>query len=566
VKKRQHAVFAAILVIFLFIYFQYNDFLKSFFFVQFQKTIPSKISTDKIVFISDNFALSDYNTLFDKLNTAENSVVLFLPQIFNIKVGDYLENIDPGEIKKIKDDYRVFTLKLAEMKNIIPVAFLSRTKKKEETVALSQFSYFKGKKINLNLPEYNYLKVKSRRIWLTVQNVGFYRDYDYYPYTIPMLFRYEKHILVNAALEGIRRYYRFTKSSVRFEKGWLRMGKIINFPVTGSGEIVVHQIKKMPKIYSLSEILKMHPQKLADKIIIVRSMNNSMNTMISLGVTLSSILKGEYITYYKKLNYVFGAIIFLLLAGVFLNVRLKYGAIIFSAFEVILAGAVHLLLRSNVYVDFTMFSAINILLFTSIYFYRVSTQMLTRMQRGEVLSKFMHPSEISRFISNNRDIQVKNTWLNTYIIYFTFDTAFSENAENVKKTFEKIREIIYNNEKEFLIKLHSNHDIAVILLKEGVKLKGIFSSLFEIRNTVREPSFNIVFSSTETYIYEFNKDMVFTDKNAALKIKADQIEKKKYIIVPEKDIQKYINIIKFQKITNVEKEVLFNVVGVREEA
>ena len=107
-------------------YLYFSEEIKSFTFTRMQKFSPSAMSMDKISFIEDDFSLGDYLALIDRIKTAENSAVLFLPQVFNTRTGDYLENINPDEVKKMKEDYRNFTLKLADNQDIIPVVFLER--------------------------------------------------------------------------------------------------------------------------------------------------------------------------------------------------------------------------------------------------------------------------------------------------------------------------------------------------------------------------------------------------------------------------------------------------------
>jgi len=88
--------------------------------------------------------------------------------------------------------------------------------------------------------------------------------------------------------------------------------------------------------------------------------------------------------------------------------------------------------------------------------------------------------------------------------------------------------------------------------------------LFEIKNSLTEFNFNILLNDTEIYIFEYNRDIIFIDKNYYLKEGMEVMERKKYIIVPEKDIQNYINSTKFQKITDAEgKTIFFNILGTR---
>jgi hypothetical protein len=67
------------------------------------------------------------------------------------------------------------------------------------------------------------------------------------------------------------------------------------------------------------------------------------------------------------------------------------------------------------------------------------------------------------------------------------------------------------------------------------------------------------------YTYLYRNQIVFIDKNIDVRINAENIDKKRYILVPEKDIQKYIDYIKFQKNINAGGILYFNAVGLREE-
>jgi hypothetical protein len=90
--------------------------------------------------------------------------------------------------------------------------------------------------------------------------------------------------------------------------------------------------------------------------------------------------------------------------------------------------------------------------------------------------------------------------------------------------------------------------------------------LFEIREQFQDNKYNIILNSTEVYIYFQNRQLIITDKNINIRINAESIEKKRYIIVPEKDIQKYIDYIRFQKNINIGGILYYNAIGTREEA
>lgn len=565
VRKRQLAVYILVVAAAIYAYITFNDSLKSYFFMEFQKTIPSRIKTDRILFISDEFTLDDYCRLFDRIGRAQNSVALLLPQVFNIKIGDYLENISPEDIKKIQDQYKAFSIKLAETKNIIPVAFLDNVSKPEPAVDVCVFKYFDAKDVKLGLNRYNYVRVKSKRIWMTAPDIAFYEDYDYYPYRVPLLYGYGDCVLVSAAVEGIRKYYSLNRDYVKYDRQNLIIGNIISSPLLDSGGIIVHQLKETPKTYTLNEVLALPDDRINDKIIIVRSLNNSVNTMVSLGVTIASIMQGVYVSYPRDINHIIAAVLLVLVFGAYRFLKPGYGVLTAALTEAAVIITAYLLLDRNIYINFVLFTAVNALTFVVVYFYRISTSLMEKQERAGAVRRFMHPAAVSGFISRNMDIKAKNNWMKTYAVYLLFSQEFSEEPETVKKTFEKVRQILYNNEREFFIRLQSGREIAVVFTGPGAAVKNILAALFEIREGLNGLKFNMVLSNTEVYVYGFDGDMLFADRNYELKMACDRIDKKRFILVPERDVQGYINLTKFQKVTESSGMVLFNIVGGREE-
>jgi hypothetical protein len=565
VRKRQLAVYFLIIAAAIFLYLQYNDSLKSYFFIRFQKTLPSKISTDRILFISDEFTLEDYVKLFDLVARAENSVALLLPQVFNIRIGDYLENMSPDDIKKIQDQYKEFSIKLAETKNIIPVVFLDSVKNPENSVDVCGFAYFNAKDIKLSLPAYNYAKVKSKRLWSAAPDIAFYEDYDYYPYKVRLLYKYGDCVLAGAAVEGIRRYYSLNKTAVKYDSETVRVGSVVSAPLLSSGEIIAHQVKEKPKEYTLAEALALPADKIGDKIIIIKSNNISEHTMLSLGVAISSMLSGVYVSYPRAVNYAAAAILLILLYGAYMFLRPLYGIIIVLLVEASIVIGTYALLDRNVYINFVLLTAVNLLSFAILYFYRISTALLDMGERTGRIKRFMHPMATGRFIAKNRDIKTRNAWFSAYMAYFLFDREFAENPDAVKKAFEKIRQILYNKDSEFYIKLRSAGDIEAVFLRENADIKLIISALLEIREELKEYKFNIILNDTTVYIYEFEGDLIFIDRDAGLLDACVKVDKKRHIIVPERSVQKYVNLVKFQKISE-SGTVLFNIAGIREEA
>ncbi len=540
--------------------------LRSYVYSGLQKTLPSVESTERVLFISDNFTLSEYNRLFGRLSPLKNSLVVFLPQIFNIRVGDYLENIDPDAIKKMQRQYRDFTIKFAEMKNIIPVPFLYKGKKQEDSVNLKHFGYFKPSETGIDVAEFDYIKIKSKKMYLTARDMGFYNDFNYYPYRIPVLYKYNDTILVNAAVEAVRKYYRVGKKSVELRNKTLFIGKAHSLPLLSGGDIIIHRAEKKARTLDLKETLAAPDKVLNGKIIIVKSANVTPETMLSLGAVISGIIEGSYVKYFKTGNYFAAFLFFIGLLLLYRNIGPLPGLGVFFVFEGAVFAAAHLLLKNNIYIDTVLFSAVNIIVFSAVYFYLITSSAAERRKRVSILGRHMHPKTVRGFVSENRDILIKNTWFPTRVVYFNFSPGFGENPENIKKSFEKIREIIYNTEKYYIMKIQSGSDIALILPGQDRPLKSVLEPLFEARESLKEEKFNMVLNNTEIFIHEFNGEILIADKGYGVKLEAEEIERKKHILVPEKDIQEYINIIKFQKIRETKNNVMFNIAGIREEA
>jgi hypothetical protein len=495
----------------------------------------------------------------------DNSVELFLPQVYNMKIDEYLDNIDLNTIKKSKEDYRDFTLKLSEAANIIPVVFTGRGTKNTSQNDMSGFSYFKSKDVDLNLVEYNSVKVMSKRAWYMMSGAGFYEEYYYLPFTIPAVMKFGDSVLVSASVEAIRKYYKFTRNRVSYSDGRLKIGDVIDFPLLKNGDIIIHRLKGGPKVYNLDGFMKADSGLINDKIIIVKNKNISQSTMFSLGIMTASIMKGKYIKYDPFMNYAGAFIILLGLIASYRSFRMLFGTLVFAGIEAIFFLISVLFMSNSIYLDFALLSVLNLLAFISIYYFRINALITDRRARLRVLSQFMHPKTVKKFILRNKDIRIKNTWLKTFVIYINFEEDSEPDAAGIKKTFEKARELIYNRHKDFIIKGHNNCDMVIVILDDGPDSKRVIETALDIREKLSDMKFNILLNNTEVYIFENKSELGILDKNYAVRRAAEALEKKKYIVIPEADVQKYINLIKFQKIASAGNMVLFNITGFREE-
>lgn len=545
-------------------YLLFSEEIKSYTFSMLQKFSPSDLSMEKITFVEDDFTLEDYLTTLDKIKTIENCAVLFLPQVFNTRTGDYLENIDPDDIRKMKEDYRNFTLKLDDDQDVIPVVFLGRALKPAPSVDISAFSYYKDSPEMKYLDEYNFTRAASKKIWYAIPDAGFYEDYGYYPYRIPAVFKYNGNIFVSAAVEGIRRYYRFPRTRVKFEDGRLKIGDIIDMPLLKDGEIIIRRLKDEPKIYSLKEFLAAPRGTFNDRIIIVKSMSGTRSCMVSLGAAVACIMQGKYVKYSPLMNYSCALILCLLLFVLYRQLKFLSGTAVFLSSSVLMFFASAWLLSMDIYADTPVFIALNLLAFMPVNYFRQAIRSYDMQKRTVVFSRYMHPEAVKKFVRRNSDIKIKDTWLKAYVMYIVFDVDDTPDAGKFKINFEKMREIIYNKCSEFIIKNHDNSDIAVIIPDEAVGPGTVIEAALDLREKLTDLRFNIVLNYSEVYIFEVNGALWVLDKKYSAKEAASSVEKKRNIIISEGDIQKYINIIKFQKLPAASGAVLFNVAGLRE--
>lgn len=564
-KKSLHFFFIPVIVLFIAAYFYYADAVKSFVFTQVQKFSTADVSMKKVIFLDDKFTVGEYGAFLDRMKTLDNSVALFLPQVYNVKVEEYLDNMDLESMKARKDAYRELTLKLSESQNVIPVVFAGRGTKNKLKHDMSGFSYFKSADIDMRLVEYDTVKVMSDRAWYMIGGAGFYEEYYYLPFTIPAIMKFGDSVLAGAAVEAIRRYYKFTRTKVGYMDGRLKIGDVIDFPLLKNGDIIIHRLKDKPKVYALSEFMKAENSALNDRIVIVKTKDISQSTMFSLGIMTASIMEGKYIKYDPFMNYAGAFIILLGLIAAYRSLRLMHGAMVFAGTGAIFFVICVLFMTNNIYLDFALLFALNLLVFITIYYYRITSLLIDRGVRQRVLSQFMHPKTIKKFILRNKDIKIKNTWLKTFAIYINFEEDGEPDAAGIKKTFEKARELIYNRHKDFIIKGHNNCDMAIVILDDSPDAKRVIGTALEIREKLSEMKFNVILNDTEVYIFENKSELGILDKNYAVRRASETLEKKKYIIIPEADVQKYINLIKFQKIAGTGGVVLFNITGFREE-
>lgn len=566
VKKSLHFIFIPVLAALVILYVVFNDVIHSCFFTLLESSVPSKVSMEKIVFVEGDFSIEDYGKVTDRIKGLDNSTALFLPQVFNIKINEYLENINPARINNMKNDYKNFIIKLSEAQNIIPVVFLSRNGQQQSSADPSGFRYFDAKSFGPYLPVYNYAKIAGRQAWQSATNAGFYEEYNYYPYRIPAVFNYRGSVLAGAPVEAVRKYYKLTRNRVTMSGNSLNVGDIISFPLQQNGTIMVHRFMGKTDTYTPQQFLDAPVEKINDKIIIVRSSDIPDDITQSIGVAAQSILRNSYIKYDPMMNYIAAAVIFVLLFTAYRPLKLRFGLPVFIITAAALYYGCAELLANNIYADFPLLMAANLAAFSTFYFYSVTGGVLDRNRRRAIFAPVMHPQAVKKFISRNRDIKIKNNWAKAYVMYINFDSTVPMDAQSIKKTFEKVEDAVYTIISDFIIKCRNNSDLALVFSAEDAQLSHAVRAAIELRDKLRDLKFNIILNITETYIFDNSGEIGFIDRKYNLTEPAKTVEKKKYIIVPEADIQNYVNTARFQKIYEKAGVVLFNIAGIREEA
>lgn len=565
-KARVAAAYLIILAAFACAYLKYGWQIKFFAYSQLEKASRQNIKTSDIIFLNDKLSFTDYADIIEKIRQSDNSIVLLMPQIFYERCESFLDDMSPDDLRAQKEAYKQLTLKLIESQNVIPLVYLANGGQGTQTKDIESFGYFEGKDTGLDLSKYAYdsANAKDARIFMTMQNLAFYNDGEKYAYKMPLLYMYRNAVLVNPAVEAIRKYYRFPKTQIKIEKGNLRIGSIITVPLTKNGEIMIHRLFDSSGIYGLKQFLALPKDSLSDKIILVNDNKEKTDAMLGLGVAVQSILKQQYIKYSESMNYIIAALCLVIFYLLYRNLTPALGTAV-----LILTGAAGIiaalqLLANNYYLDVTQVSAANAAAFFTAYFFKVIDESNRMRQRKETFAKYMSKNALSSFIQKNRDVKIKNTWTRAYTAYIMFDPVFAQDPQNIKKVFEKTKEIIYNNFKDALIKIAGSGELDVIFFAENTELKALLETLFEIKNANSEYNFNILLNDTEVYTYEVNREIMVTDKNFSMKEEIGNMERKKYLMVPEKDLQGYINSTKFQKITEPGfKSVFFNITGTR---
>ncbi len=539
--------------------------ISGFFYDTYEKFLPPKKHSEKILIVSAPGGLSDYKTFLKKTASLERSVALFTPHIFDRNIGDFLEGSSGEDIERLRADYREFSILFAESQNVIPVVSLKKGPKSKADTDPSAYSYFKASKTPFKMEEHGGAAVKNTRLWMTAPNMGFFPNYESVPYRVPFFFNSSGEALVAAQVEAVRRYYGLTKSKIDTVNRLLSVGSGIRIALLHDGQAIIRRPAARAPEIQLKEFADAAAAKYEDKIIIFREAKQGRGQADALAAAVSTVLSGETTGGGEALNFVVSVILALLLLQLYRNIKIVLGSAVFLVSSAAAAAAGYAILMNGYFFDATAFIFMNAASCFGVYYLKLSAEALEKRRRVKLFAGVMHPKSLKNFIASKKDIRLRNVWLNTAAVYFDFESGSLDSPAAVKKAFDKISAIIYNNVKDFIIKLHGSNAVAAVVLQDNFRPKDLFKALFEIREELKDFNFNITVSAGRVYIFEFTGTVNFMDPDCELSARFGVQQKKRHIIVAEKDIQKFINIIKFQKISGAGAAALFNVAGFREE-
>ena len=559
------AGFAFVLVLLAVLYLFFSGKASPFLFSFYERFIPPEKHSEKLLVVSASGGLKDYTAFLEKIKKTERAVALFMPDVFDRPIGGFLEGSSAEDIENFRADYRAFTLAFAESQNMIPVIPVSRGRRQKNETDPSGYSYFKASSASFSMPDYGGVSVKNTRLWMTAPNMGFFPEYREVPYRIPFLIRSGSAVLVPAHVEAVRKYYGLTKSKIDTVNRMLSVGSGIRIALLDNAEAIIRRPAKPAAEIKLAAFLEAAPENFEDRIIIFRDAGRGSAGAEALAAAVSAVLSGKTTGYNAAVNIGAAVLLMLLLFSAYRNIKPAVGAVLFAASAVASAGAGVFLLSKGFFLDITPFIFLNTAVFFSVYYLKSSAEALEKRRRTKLFAGVMHPKALKKFISSKKDIRLRNAWLNTAAVYFDFESNSFDSPAAIKKAFDKISTVIYNNIKDYIIVLHGNSTIAAVPLQDSFQPAALFRALFEIREELKEFNFNIIVNAAKIYIFEFAGGINFIDSEYRVKQSADRLPKKKNIVVAEKDIQRFINVIKFQKISGGDRAVLFNVAGFREE-
>ncbi|OPZ65079.1 MAG: hypothetical protein BWY84_00528 [Candidatus Aerophobetes bacterium ADurb.Bin490] len=342
------------------------------------------------------------------------------------------------------------------------------------------------------------------------------------------------------------------------------MGDITGAALITGGEMAIPVYAGEPETITLEKFMNMPVQEADSRIIIAADKNTPLNSVSGMGAAVSMMIDRGKITYKRLFNYIAALLVALLAAGAYLRFGAGAGFPFFIFIQLAGAAAVYWLYMSGIYADYPAVTFANVAAFVTIYGFKAGSKKRDVEKRKGLLRQAMPDSAAERFIKKNSDVKMKNSWLKADAVYFVFSTADNDPAA-LKKDFERIQSVISGNFPESMASASGSGEIAFLIFGENDR-KKIVETLNSAREKVTSAEFNIIISTTEVLVFERGGELAFLEKDSENRRRAYALPVKKYMLVAEKEIQRYVNITKFQQIPGYEKSGFFNLAGLRGEA
>ncbi len=519
---------------------------------------------EKVLYVRGDFNARTCGEFFKKTAELKNSVTLFMPEFFSRQPGDFMEGEDFNGLEKASEKYRDFAFMFAESDNFIPVVFNAAGAVLAGKEDISQYVYFNRSKYQGKAADFIAPEAVNKRLWLSARNAGFYGDFASAPFKIPALYSVDGGLLISAPVEALRKYYKLPKSRILIEDGKLAVGDITGAALITGGEMAIPVYAGEPETITLEKFMNMPVQEADSRIIIAADKNTPLNSVSGMGAAVSMMIDRGKITYKRLFNYIAALLVALLAAGAYLRFGAGAGFPFFIFIQLAGAAAVYWLYMSGIYADYPAVTFANVAAFVTIYGFKAGSKKRDVEKRKGLLRQAMPDSAAERFIKKNSDVKMKNSWLKADAVYFVFSTADNDPAA-LKKDFERIQSVISGNFPESMASASGSGEIAFLIFGENDR-KKIVETLNSAREKVTSAEFNIIISTTEVLVFERGGELAFLEKDSENRRRAYALPVKKYMLVAEKEIQRYVNITKFQQIPGYEKSGFFNLAGLRGEA
>ncbi|HDT14881.1 MAG TPA: hypothetical protein ENN55_01595 [Firmicutes bacterium] len=340
----------------------------------------------------------------------------------------------------------------------------------------------------------------------------------------------------------------------------------MSVPLLSGGEIILPGISAEPEIYSLKSFLEIPGSILKDRIIIIRSTNNSREAMFSLGAAVSAVMEGKTVWHNPVVDYTAAAVIAFFLWLVLSGMKPAAGTMVFLFVQTAAAAGMFFLMKKMIFVDAAFLLWVNTFVFFTVYYYKISEKNADTAARKKAIRDYVHHKALDNIIRGNKDVRNLNSAGERFLFYMDFDAGNLPDTAAYNKVFEKTREIIYNKTEDFFMRAPGNWGIETVVIDEKADPEMLVEILMEIRERIEDAAYNIFLNKTDVFIYCGEKGIFFEDEKYRLKKESEGIGKKRYILVDENGIQEYVKFARYQKMPGAGGAQFFNITGKREEA